>query len=106
MVEDQGPVLHRHAPLFEDIAVGQEKQFTNCFGRWENAFGFGDFAQLAMVAFHRVSGVDQATYLGRISEEGGQIFSVVLPGANGDRTDFWQKIDSRSIRAKTRYRLS
>jgi len=52
--------LNGHGPLFEDIAIGQEKRFTNCFGGGKNAFGLGDFAQLAMVAFHGIGGVDQA----------------------------------------------
>ena len=51
----------------------------------KNAFGFGDFAQLTMVAFHRVGGIDQATDFGWKSEEGGQIFPVVFPGADGNR---------------------
>ena len=85
MVEDQRPVLNRHGPLFENIAVCQEKQFTRRFGGGKNAFRFGDFAQLTMVAFQRVGGVDQATDLRGISEEGRQILPVVFPGTDGDR---------------------
>ena len=79
LVKDQRPIRNGHGPLFEDISVSQEKQFTSRFGGRENAFGFGDFAQLAMVAFDGIGGVDQAPDLSGISEEGRQVLPVVLP---------------------------
>jgi hypothetical protein len=63
LVEDQRLVLNGHCPLFVDIAVCQEKQFTSRFRGGKNAFRCGDFAQLTMVAFHRVGGIDQAADL-------------------------------------------
>jgi hypothetical protein len=44
-----------------------EKQFTSSFGRWGNAFPFGDFPQLLGITFGRVGGVAQAAVLGWIS---------------------------------------
>ncbi len=65
--------------------MGQEEQFASGFRGGENALGFGDLAELAMIAFHRVGGIDQATDLGGIREAGCQILPVILPGANRHR---------------------
>ena len=71
LVEDQWPIDKWHVPLFEDITIGKEQQFAGRFGGWENALGFGDFSQLAVIAFHRIGGVDQATDLSGIRKIGG-----------------------------------
>ena len=75
-------MLDRHGPLLKDIPIGQKKQFASGFGRRENTFGFGDFAQLAVIAFHRIGGVDQAPDGGRIVEHRRQVIPVGFPGTD------------------------
>lgn len=64
--------------------MSQEEQLASCLGSGKSTLGFGDLSQLAMIALHRVGGIDQAPDFCGVSEKGSQIFPVILPGANGD----------------------
>ena len=79
LVEDQRPIPNGAGPFLEDLPVDQEQELPSSLWGGKRTFGFCDLAQLAMVAFHRVRGVDQPSDLRRIGEEGGQVFPVGLP---------------------------
>ncbi len=51
LVEDGWPVLNRHGPFFDDIAMGQEQQLAGSLRGGENALGFRHLAQLGVIAF-------------------------------------------------------
>src|SRR5512147_1070842 len=69
LVEDEGPIVNGHGPFFEDLSMRQEKQLASCLRAGKSTFGFGDLAQLAMVAFYRVGGIDQTSDLSGVSEK-------------------------------------
>ena len=83
LVEDHGPVHHRFGPLLGNVLSGQEEQLTSGFGIGETTFGLDNLAQLAVIAFDCVGGVDQPADLGGVIKEGRQVGPVVLPGAHG-----------------------
>ena len=65
--------------------IGQIEQLANRLLAGERRLGFGDFAELAIVAFDGVGGVNQAPDFCGVVEEGGQLFPVIFPGPHGDR---------------------
>jgi hypothetical protein len=71
LVEDLRPVGDGPGPLLDDVYIGQVKQFANSLPTGERRLVFGDFAQLAIIAFDGVGGVNQAPDFCGVVEEGG-----------------------------------
>jgi hypothetical protein len=70
LVEDLWPVGNRSWPFLDDIDIGQIQHLADCLSAGERRLVFSDFAELAVVAFDGVGGVNQAPDFGRIVEEG------------------------------------
>ena len=83
MVENCSPVEDGHGPFLGNIAGGQEKQLADGLAVWESSFGFDHFANLAVVAFNGIGGIDQAADIRRIVKVGSQVFPIVFPGTDG-----------------------
>jgi hypothetical protein len=60
LVEELRPVGDWPGPFLDDVDIGQIKQFANSLLARERRLVFGDFPQLAVIAFDGVSGVNQA----------------------------------------------
>lgn len=85
LVAHPGPVGNGHGPLFLDVHLGQIEQFAHRFGCREDRLVLGHLAQLAMVSFNGIVGIDQPANLAREVEEGREFSPVVFPGTNGGR---------------------